>query len=106
MNAAAKHARQSTAEVEAAIAKLCELFPPASTVYCVLRYTSRDGKRRAIDMYAICDNRPVKVSALVATVLELPRNKDGACIVSGWGDDAAWLVCHQLSFKLHGMLGK
>jgi hypothetical protein len=91
-----------------AIAALCDILPPGSIVYALRR--SGGIRTQALDLYAFrpTDGHCVRIllTAMVATALGFKRNKTGALIVTGWSTDAAWHVTQQLSYELHGFVGK
>ncbi len=100
--AAAKHGE--TFELAHAMTRLCEILHPGSTVYSVLRRRAK--QRQALDFYAIDHGRVVGITKEVVIILGLPTNKAGNALVTGWGPDAAWHTVHNLSFALHGLVGK
>lgn len=94
-----------------AIARLCDLLPPGSRVYTVLRTVSRSGRTRTLDVYTFFDNNDgtcvsCPLTDLVAAALEIRRTKTGALIVNFQASDVGFELVHQLSFLLHGMLSK
>lgn len=93
------------------ISQLCDLCPPGSVVYTIQRTASRTGKLRTLDFYIFYDTVEGKCSALrltelIATVLELPLNKAGALVFRGRSPDPGFECVSRLSRELHGMLGK
>lgn len=88
-----------------AIARLCRLCPPGTTIYVIRRSISRSGQTQTLDLITIgLDRVPVYLTREVAIALELATDKSEAMVVRGWGDYAGQYVVHQLSLALHGML--
>jgi len=76
---------------------------PGDTVYTVLRHVSASGMQRAIDLYIIRDNMPLRLTWLVAVVLDMTysRKREGL-VVNGCGMDMGWHVVYELSYALFG----
>ena len=82
------------------VAKLQAILHRGDTVYTVLRHVSRSGMYRAIDLYAIRDNRPVWLSWYAADLLEGFDKKRDACKASGCGMDMGFHLVYNLSARL------
>jgi hypothetical protein len=104
MNAAANK-RPDTAECDAARNSLCDICPPGTTVYVIHRGSTRSGTNY-LDFYVIPCASPRRVTDLVAKTLRYRQTDRGWLTVKGWGADCAWHVIHNLSYALHGMIGK
>jgi hypothetical protein len=95
--------RAKEREREEARATLREIVKPGSTVYTVLRSRSRSGMNRKIDVYAMEDNEPRRITYQVAKACEIPYNtKAEALSVSGCGMDMGFHVVYELSHALYG----
>lgn len=79
---------------------LREIFPPGSTVYTVLRSVARSGMSRTLDVYAMCEGRPLWVTPRVARVIGCTRKGD-AMRVQGCGMDMGFWVAYELARKLY-----
>lgn len=96
----APRAPKPNPERDAAIAALCELCTPGSTVYTLS--VRRSGTSESIRCFVARDNVIVEITVRVAHALGYkPRN--GAIVVRGGGTDRGFEIVHALSYALHGM---
>lgn len=94
-----------------AITWLCDMCPPHSTIYTVLRHVSRTRLKHTIVLYRFMPNmeglcRPVKLTSLVALALNLPLNAAEELVIKARTPDAGFEVVNRLSFVLHGVMNK
>lgn len=90
------------AEQEAAREDLRKELPPGSTVYTVLRHCSRSGMYRAIDVYAIRDNEPRRLTFSVAKATGYRYDrKHEALGIGGCGMDMGFAIVSELSYHLY-----
>jgi hypothetical protein len=87
-------------ESEEASEELKKLLKPGDTVYTVLRYVSRSGMMRKIDLFIIKEGRPMRITWLVAKALDYKTDKDGYLIVEGAGLDVGYALVYDLSYHL------
>lgn len=80
--------------------QLRKWIKPGDTVYTVLKHVSRSGMYRAIDLFVIHDNRPVRVSGWASDLLEGYDNRHEACRASGCGMDMGFHLVYNLSYLL------
>jgi len=85
-----------------AMARLQELCPAGTTVYCVVRSVSRSGMSRNIDCYVIQDNELIWITGYMSCVLSytIRRNSQGLH-VGGCGMDMCFAVVYELSRTLY-----
>lgn len=93
---------KSSAERDAAVAELREMFPAGSTVHTVLRHVSRSGMSRSISV-VVCDSDGIRdVSYLVARALGDRIDRDrGGVKVGGCGMDMGFHLVYNLSATLY-----
>ena len=94
------HAKQQAQEE--ARATLRELLPPGSTIYTVLRHTSRSGMSRNIDCYVMQNGEPRWISRLVAKATGQHFNERAESItIGGCGMDMGFAIVYDLSYCLY-----
>ena len=75
---------------------LLELLKPGDTVYCQLKHVSRSGMYRVINLFAIKDNQPVRLSRYAADLLEGYDYRHEGCKASGCGMDMGFHLVYNL----------
>lgn len=65
----------------ASATRLQRLFLPNPVVYSLVRHTSRKGWTTFVDFFTINENRPWKISANMAIMLDAQTNRDGQLIL-------------------------
>jgi hypothetical protein len=81
-----------------AIENLKRYVKPGDTVYTSLRHVSSSGMFRAIDVFVIQDNQPLRITWNVGKACDIPyRDKHNALGVSGCGMDMGFHVVYNLS---------
>jgi hypothetical protein len=89
-------------ERDAAIAELRETLKPGTTVYTVLRHVSRSGMSRDIDVYAMEDNEPRRITWSVAQATGIRYDRKAEALkVGGCGMDMGFHVVYNLSRALY-----
>lgn len=104
--------RVSKRDHDDAVARLRELLPPGSTVFCVLRHVSRSGMQRIISFYALVPDGkggtyPQYLDGYISSAVGLPRAsgmRDGLK-VNGCGMDMGFHVVYELGYALYGRGG-
>src|SRR5438270_764755 len=81
---------------EGAVRRLRKLLRPGTTVYTVLHHRSKSGMTQAINLYVLRNNRPVRITDLVAQALNRGRTDNGLA-VSGRSPDIGFYVVYTLS---------
>lgn len=99
-----KYTNEQRAE---AIETLNLLVPEGSTVFCVLRHTSRSGMYRAISLYTFStvtgEPEPLSLSYNAAVALRMKYDeKHGGVGVKGFGQDHGHAIVYELSMLLYG----
>ena len=95
-------------EQQEAIAKLRELCPPGTKIWCILRHVSRSGMRRKIDLYTFtCDEHGqpdwLFLTGYAATAMGYRWDRgSGGIITDGCGMDMGFHLVNSLSYTLHG----
>jgi hypothetical protein len=93
--------KKQLAERDEYRAKLLEMLKPGDTVYTVLRSVSRSGMYRTLDVYAIQNNEPMRLTWWVATAVEMRYDqKREALGVGGCGMDVGFEVVYNLGAVL------
>jgi hypothetical protein len=78
--------------------ELRESLKPGDTLHCVIRYVSRSGMSRGIDVYKLHEERPDWLSYRVAKAIGERYNEKRECLsVSGCGIDMGFHVIYNLS---------
>jgi len=73
------------------------------TVYTSLLHVSKSGMSRLIDLYAIRDNTPLRITWNVAKAIDGTYDRRGNALrVSGAGTDVGFASVYQLSHTLFG----
>jgi hypothetical protein len=85
-----------------ATAKLQELCPEGTTVYCIIRSVSRSGMSRRIDCYVVNSGELIWISGYMAYAmgLSLGKNHDGLR-VGGCGMNMCFALVYDLARTLH-----
>lgn len=93
-------------EAQEILRKLC---PPGTKLYTTVRHVARSGMSRTLDVYAIVDGAPRRLSGYVCTATGLRRKGDHV-YVGGCGMDMGFHVVYELSRTLypdgHGCCGE
>ena len=82
------------------IEELQKLLKPGDTVYTVVRHVSQSGMYRAIDLYIIRDNQPLRITWSAAQLLEGYDRKHEAAKASGCGMDMGFGLVYDLGRTL------
>lgn len=81
--------------------KLREMLKPGDTLYTVLRSVSRSGMMRTLDVYAIRDNEPMRLTWWVAAATGLRYDKSReALAIQGCGTDVGFEAVYHLGRAL------
>lgn len=89
-------------EMEAAREELRKIIPPGSTIYTVMRYCSRSGMYRAIDVYVMRDGEPWRVSFSVAKACDMRYDRRHEAIgVGRCGMDMGFHIVYAFSHCLY-----
>ena len=94
-------AQEKREEEAKELAFLRRLLRPGTVVYTTVGHVSRSGMARTIEVSAIKENEPLRLTYSVATVLGYPMKDDGF-LVRGCGMDMGYHVAMSLSYALHG----
>jgi len=89
--------KRQSLEVEEAKKTLRELFPPGSTVLCILRHVSRSGMSREISFRTVDRD----VTYLFALVGDYRRGTRDGLKVQGGGMDMGFAVVYDVSRRLY-----
>ena len=73
--------RYTYAQKLGSVQRLQRLFAPCPTIYSILRGKSKGGLTWYVDFYTICDNRPITLSACIATILDSQRTTEGTLVL-------------------------
>lgn len=95
--------KPSKTEIANALDTLRSTLPPGSTVYTVIKHVARSGMYRVIDVYAIRNNQPLRLSwqTALACGYRYDRKHEGVG-VSGCGQDQGYALMMAISYKIHG----
>lgn len=94
-------------EKQEAIDQLRKMIQPGDTVYTVLRYVSRSGMQRGIDLYIIGeDRRPRWITAYVGKALDRPQSRKDwqeqrGLSICGCGMDMGFSLVYDLGRALY-----
>lgn len=89
--------------IEYAVDQLKTYLQPGMTVYTILQSVSRSGMQRKVSVYIMIDNKPIRITHLVATACGYRYDgKSGAVVLNGAGYDAATEIAHALSHRIYG----
>ncbi len=92
---------RSEKERQEAIEHLRAILHPGDTVYTVLRHVSRSGMYRAIDLYIMQDNQPVRITSHVCRAgMATWNDRHQAAGVTGCGMDAGFSLVYNTSAAL------
>jgi len=81
--------------------RLLKILKPGDPVYTVLRHVSRSGMSRNIDLYALVDNEPLRLSGYAASACGWRLAKrDQSITVRGCGMDMGFHLVYNLSRTL------
>lgn len=89
---------KTNTERDNAITQLREMFPVGSTIYTVLRHTSRSGMLRSISV--VHDHQDISWLVARATGYRFDR-KHGGLRVTGCGMDMGWHLAYELAHALY-----
>lgn len=94
-------------EKQEAIEQLKAILKPGDTVYTILRYVSRSGMQRGIDLYAMQDGRPRWITAYVGKAIDRPQTRKDwqeqrGLSVRGCGMDMGFSLVYDLAHVLFG----
>ena len=97
--------KQKQTERAEAITQLRKWLKPGDTVYTVLRYVSKSGMKRGIDLYIIMDGRPQWITAFVGKAIDQPQTRrdweqSRGLGVTGCGMDMGFGLVYDLSRNL------
>lgn len=87
-------------EVQEAREELSKLLNVGDTVYCQLKHVSRSGMYRAIDLFVVRDNKPIRISWAASKLLEGYDNNHEGCKASGCGMDMGFHLVYSLGSVL------
>ena len=94
--------KKQQSERDEQIAALRETLKPGDTVYTVLRSVSRSGMQRMIDVYAICDNEPMRLTWSVGIATQYTYSRKAEALkVDGCGMDMGFAVVYSLGRALY-----
>lgn len=90
------------AEQQDARTQLRKHLPPGSTVYTILRHCARSGMYRAIDVYVIRDNEPLRLTFSVAKACGMRYDRKHEAIgIGGCGMDMGFAIVNDLAHYLY-----
>lgn len=91
----------STRERDEARAQLLEILQPGATVYTIVRHVARSGMMRIIDLYAMVNNEPRRITWQVckAAGITYSRKHEGARM-NGCGMDMCFAAVYELGHAL------
>lgn len=96
--------KKEIAEKQEAIEYLKNMFTKydVKTVYTILRHVSASGMYRAIDMYIIAENTPLRITWSACKVMgQKYDKKHEAAGISGCGMDMGFNLVYNLSVRLY-----
>jgi len=88
-------------EQEEAKKWLKKTLQKGDTIYTVLRHVSRSGLYRAIELYVIKKNEPLRISRAASMLLEGYDEKHDACKAHGCGMDTGFNLVYNLAYSLY-----
>jgi len=96
-------AQQKQQDRDHARVQLRALCPVGATIYTKAVHVSRSGMYRAINVYVMQDNAPIRISEMVAKAIEgRYDHRHEAVGVSGCGMDMGFAIVYALSHALYG----
>lgn len=80
--------------------QLLKILKPGDMVYTVLRHVSLSGMSRRIDLYVFKGDKPLRITWIVAALLDYRMSVKGGLVVNGCGMDMGFHVVYALSSAL------
>lgn len=93
-----KYSKEEKAE---ALARLRELCPPGTIVFCKLNHVSRSGMSRSITPFVIKENEPRYLTWTVSILFGQKRDKWDGVRMGGCGMDMGFALVYNLSRILY-----
>ena len=89
------------ADREQAISYLKESLHSGDTVYVILRYVSKSGMSRLIDLYLIKDGRPFRITWNAAKAINATYDRRQESLrINGCGTDVGFEAVHHLGWAV------